>query len=365
MSRAHGRAGAAPRLFDGVCSKLLGGVHRDLRIGGYVEIKNKNAVILINLGTPSAPTPKAVRQFLKDFLGDKRVVEIPRLVWWPILYGFILPFRPRRVAKLYQEIWGPEGSPLRVITERQTTALSQLLADELGENAPSVTSAMVYGGPSIESRVDAVRTQGAARILLLPLYPQYSATTTGSVYDQYARVLQKNRNIPNMTVYRDYHRRPDYIEALARSVEAHWQEKGRGGRLLLSYHGIPQRNVDLGDPYYDQCATTARLLAERLGLTSSQWAMSFQSRLGKAQWLQPYTDKLLQSWGKEGVNSVDVICPAFSADCLETIEEIDGENRAIFLAAGGERFEYIGCLNDRPDHIAMMGNIVREFFGVI
>lgn len=328
-----------------------------------MEATNKNAVILINLGTPSAPTPQAVRQFLKDFLGDKRVVEIPRLLWWPILYGIILPFRPGRVAKLYKEIWWPEGSPLRVITERQTAALSQLLGQKFGENAPLVTSAMVYGGPSIEEQIDSLRARGAERILLLPLYPQYSATTTGSVYDQFARVLEKSRNIPYITVYRDYHDRADYVEALARTVEAHWQEKGRGERLLLSYHGIPQRNVDLGDPYYDQCETTAKLLAERLGLSSSQWAMSFQSRLGKAQWLQPYTDKLLQSWGAEGVKSVDVICPAFSADCLETIEEISGENRELFLAAGGERFEYIDCLNDRPEHIAMMGNIVREFFG--
>lgn len=326
------------------------------------NLENNKAVILVNLGTPSAPTPKAVRNFLKSFLSDPRVVEIPRLIWLPILYGVILPFRPGKVAKLYREIWREEGSPLRVMSARQEAALSKYLNDQSTELAPIVTTAMVYGGPSIEERVVELQKAGVEKILLLPLYPQYSATTTGSVYDQYARLLQKSRNVPDIGIHKDYYNRADYIDALANSVREHWASKARSQRLLLSYHGIPQLCVDRGDPYYSQCLETANLLAENLGLNSSDWAVSFQSRLGKAQWLQPYTDKLLQEWGQGGLKSVDVLCPAFSADCLETIEEIDKENREVFLNAGGERFEYIACLNDRESHIEMMATIVREYF---
>ena len=317
---------------------------------------SQDAVILVNLGTPDAPTPGGVRRFLRNFLSDSRVVEIPRLIWLPILYGVILPFRPRRVAKLYQEIWLAEGSPLRVISERQQLALAERLQSQ------RVTTAMVYGGPSIADRVAELRRDGIEKILLLPLYPQYSATTTGSVYDRVANIIQSSRNIPDIAVHKDYHKHPDYIAALANSVREHWDSKGRAQRLLLSYHGIPQLCVDKGDPYYQQCLDTAQLLATALGLEASQWAVTFQSRLGKAQWLQPYTDKTLEQWGADGVESVDVLCPAFSVDCLETLEEIDGENREIFLEAGGKRFEYIPCLNDRDDHIQMMANIVAEHF---
>ena len=317
---------------------------------------SQDAVILVNLGTPDAPTPGGVRRFLRNFLSDSRVVEIPRLIWLPILYGVILPFRPRRVAKLYQEIWLAEGSPLRVISERQQLALAERLQSQ------RVTTAMVYGGPSIADRVAELRRDGIEKILLLPLYPQYSATTTGSVYDRVANIIQSSRNIPDIAVHKDYHKHPDYIAALANSVREHWDSKGRAQRLLLSYHGIPQLCVDKGDPYYQQCIDKAHLLATALGLEASQWAVTFQSRLGKAQWLQPYTDKTLEQWGADGVESVDVLCPAFSVDCLETLEEIDGENREIFLEAGGKRFEYIPCLNDRDDHIQMMANIVAEHF---
>ena len=326
------------------------------------ENVTNNAVILVNLGTPSAPTPAAVRQFLKDFLSDKRVVEIPRLLWLPILYGIILPFRSKRVAKLYQTIWTEQGSPLKATLDAQVAALTNLLSSKSQTAGITVVQAMVYGSPSIADQIAALERQGVERYLVLPLYPQYSATTTGSVFDQYAALVKASRNVPDISICKEYYQRSDYIQALANSVKAHWAEKGRAERLLLSYHGIPQRCVDLGDPYYQQCQATSQLLAQALDLTEDQWAMSFQSRLGKAQWLQPYTDKLLESWGRSGVKSVDVLCPAFSADCLETIEEIDQENREIFLSAGGEQFHYIPCLNDRNDHIQMMANIVQEYF---
>ncbi len=324
--------------------------------------KTNNAVILVNLGTPTAPTTGAVRRFLKSFLSDKRVVEIPRLLWLPILYGIILPFRSKKVAKLYRAIWRDQGSPLKVILTDQVIALEQWLCSENNGSPVRVTGAMVYGSPSIEDRVVEMQREGIDKFLVLPLYPQYSGTTTGSVFDQYAALIRKSRNVPDIKICKDYYKREDYIQALANSVREYWANHGRSQRLLLSYHGIPQRCVDLGDPYYNQCMETSHLLAQALELKSEEWGVSFQSRLGKAQWLQPYTDQVLENWGASGVKSVDVLCPAFSADCLETIEEIDQENRDLFLRAGGERFQYIPCLNVREDHIQMMANIACEYF---
>ncbi|MBU3071123.1 ferrochelatase [Aestuariicella sp. G3-2] len=314
-------------------------------------------VVLMNLGTPVEPTPKAVRQFLEEFLGDRRVVEIPRLIWWPILYGIILPFRSPKVARLYKEIWLPEGSPLKVITEKQVDALQS----RFSSGDVQVTYAMTYGAPKLEQRISELESSGVDKIVVLPLYPQYSATTTAAIYDQFAKLIVRQRNISNVTIHKEYYSRRDYIIALANSVRRHWEAGEQSEKLLFSFHGIPKRCVDKGDPYELQSRKTAQLVAEELGLVESQWAISFQSRLGKAEWLKPYTDLLLESWGREGVESVDVLCPAFASDCLETVEEIDKENREIFLSSGGKRFEYIPCLNDSVDHIDLLEKIVTEY----
>lgn len=320
-------------------------------------------LILVNLGTPDTPDAPGVRRFLSAFLSDARVVEVPRPIWWLILNAFILPFRPGPVAENYRKIWTPGGSPLRVITERQTEALARLLGEQMGEAAPRVRFAMTYGEPGLAETVAALRAEGVGRILVLPLYPQYSATTTGAVYDQVARLTLAARDIPDISVVKHYHHRADYIAALAASVREHWAANGESERLLLSFHGIPRRNVDLGDPYYRHCLETTELLARALGLDAQRVVCSFQSRFGKAEWLKPYTVELLGEWGREGLASVSVICPAFAADCLETLEEIDEENRHAFVAAGGGRFDYIPCLNDRADHIAVLAAIARERLG--
>lgn len=325
-------------------------------------MKSKDAVVLVNLGSPEAPTPRAVRRFLKQFLSDQRVVEIPRLLWWPILYGVILPLRPKRVARAYQEIWTPEGSPLKVIMASLAEKLAASLREAQGDGAPSVAVAYSYGEPSIRSQVAHLRAQGVERLLLLPVFPQYSATSTGPVYDQVADLYRANRDIPDIRIQKSYCHRQDYIAGLVRSVQAHWQEKGRTDVLLFSFHGIPQRNVDLGDPYAAQCLQTATDVAAALQLTETQWRISFQSRLGKAQWLQPYTDVLLAELPTQGVASVSVICPAFAVDCLETLEEIEQENRQVFLGAGGIEYHYIPCLNDGADQIFLLSNMVLENF---
>ena len=314
-------------------------------------------VILMNLGTPSEPTVRGVRNFLRAFLSDPRVVELPRVLWLPILYGFILPFRSPRVARLYKQIWTDGGSPLKVITEAQAAALQQRFSPETMQ----VTYAMTYGEPSFEQRVEELERRGVENILVLPLYPQYSATTTASIYDQYARLIMQQRVVSSIQVHKHYYDSPDYIRALAESINDYWLENPRPQRLLFSFHGIPKRCVDRGDPYEIHCRSTAEAVVEELKLGDSEWAISFQSRLGKAEWLQPYTDKLLQQWAETGVASVHVVCPAFSADCLETIEEIDVENRKLFLAHGGRTYGVIPCLNDSERHISMMEKIVRSY----
>lgn len=327
-------------------------------------VSNKWGVILVNLGTPEAPTPAGVRRFLAEFLSDPRVVEIPRLIWKPILYGIILPFRAKRVAKLYKEIWTEKGSPLKSITEDQTAALQTRLSEIYGVEAPSVVYAMTYGAVKLADRVAELEGRGVERILVLPLYPQYSATTTAAVYDQYAQLLSQQRNISDLIVHKSYYARDDYIHALTASVRAYWEAREPANKLLFSFHGIPKRCVELGDPYFDQCQATAQRVANELKLNDDAWAVSFQSRLGRAEWLKPYTDQLLSEWAKSGVSSVDVICPAFAADCLETIEEIDGENRELFLGSGGQEYGVIPCLNSNPEHIAVMSNIVEEYVRV-
>jgi ferrochelatase len=320
----------------------------------------QTAVVLMNLGTPAAPTASAIRRYLREFLTDPRVVELPRLLWYPILFGPLLTFRPRRLAVAYEELWKHFGdSPLRAISQRQVRRLQQRLDDTL-VRAPLVKLAMTYGEPALASVVAELRAQGVEHILVLPLYPQFSATTTGAIYDQVAALFKAARDVPSIGVVKHYHRHPGYLDALEHSVRAHWAEHGRAERLLLSFHGIPQRNVDRGDPYLQHCRETAALLAARLQLDDEQCQIAFQSRLGRAQWLQPYTSVVLEQWGAAKLASVDILSPAFAADCLETLEEIAVENRHIFQRAGGGEYRYIPCLNDSEPHIDMLSAIVAE-----
>lgn len=320
----------------------------------------KKAVLLVNLGTPVQPNANGVRRFLREFLSDRRVVEIPRLIWWPILHGFILPFRPKRVARAYQSVWLAEGSPLRVITEQQCQALAQSLAQSSATNTPLVRYAMSYGKPSIAEQLKTLQAQGVEKIALIPLYPQYSATTTAAVTDQLARWQLQQRNITDVRICKSYYQRDRYIQALAASVRQHWRDNGQAEKLLMSFHGIPKRCIDLGDPYFEHCQASAENLAQALGLDSDQWSISFQSRLGRAEWLQPYTNEVIKAWAEQGVNSIDAICPAFAADCLETLEEIAVEAAEEFKAAGGKSFSYIPCLNAGPEQIALLQEIAEE-----
>ncbi len=306
-------------------------------------------VLLVNLGTPDAPTPSAVRRFLAEFLWDPRVVEVPRPLWWLILHGVILRLRPSRVARAYQTVWSEDGSPLLSIATRQAQAVREQLPGHVGGRI-EVALGMRYGRPSILQALDELRGKGMRRLLVLPLYPQYSATTTASIFDAVFAEFQRWRWVPELRLIQHYHDEPSYIDALAASVRDHWERRGRPDRLLMSFHGIPRRYFDAGDPYFCECQKTGRLLAERLALPEGQWRLAFQSRFGREEWLRPYTDHTLQEWGKQGVGRVDVVCPGFSADCLETLEEIVEQNRELFLHAGGKEFTYIPALNDRPDH---------------
>ena len=320
------------------------------------------AVLLVNLGTPDAATPAALRRYLAQFLSDPRVVEIPRAAWLPILHGIILRVRPAKSAKKYESIWTPEGSPLQVWSTKQAT----LLRGYLGERGHAVTvrHAMRYGNPSVASVLDELKAAGATRILVLPMYPQYSGPTTASAIDAVGDWARRVRHLPELRFVNRYHDDAGYIEALAQRALAHWQTNGRGERLVLSFHGVPKRTLLLGDPYHCECLVTARLLGERLGLAAKQLVVTFQSRFGKAEWLQPYTEPTLVELAKQGVKSVDVMCPGFTADCLETLEEIDQEARAAFLAAGGDAFEYIPCLNDSHAWIAALAALaIRHMQG--
>jgi protoporphyrin/coproporphyrin ferrochelatase len=322
----------------------------------------KTGVLLANLGTPEAPTAPALRKYLRQFLSDPRVVEIPRIVWWPILHGIILNLRPKKSAAKYATVWTNEGSPLKIHTEKQAKLLAgQLLHDGHGQIV--VDWAMRYGEPSIPNALNRMRAAGCSRIAVLPLYPQYAASTTASVMDEVARCLLHWRNPPEIRLVRNFHDHPAYIGALAASVREHWQINGEPDKLIMSFHGIPRRSLDLGDPYHCECHKTARLLADALGLPRERWQITFQSRFGKAEWLQPYTEPTLQTLAREGVRRADVICPGFVADCLETLEEIAMECREAFLEAGGSEFHYIHCLNERPDWIAALGEIAESHLG--
>jgi len=314
-------------------------------------------ILLTNLGTPESTAVADVRRYLKEFLGDPRVVEMPRLPWWLILNLVILRIRPARSAKSYQKIWSAEGSPLLYLSRRQAAAL-QVSLDQADNGRFRVELAMRYGNPSIAQGLERLRQANAGRILVLPLYPQYSATTTASTFDEVSRVLRQWRWIPELTFVNEYHLHPAYIQALADSTRQFWQQQGEPDRLLMSFHGIPKDYAAAGDPYSDQCQATAARLASALGLPQGRWACSFQSRMGRKEWLQPYTDQTLTAWPGEGVRRVQVICPGFPTDCLETLEEIGEENRDCFLAAGGQEYHYIPALNDSAPHIQMLQKLV-------
>ncbi len=313
-------------------------------------------VLLINLGTPAAPTASAVRRYLAQFLSDRRVIDYPRWLWWPILHGVILRLRPRRSARAYAKIWTPQGSPLLV----NTLALAKKLGGDPAIPGLRVVVAMTYGEPAIPEVIRALVKDGAQRILAVPLFPQYSATSTAAALDPVFAALRAQRRVPEIRTVADYHDDPDYIGALAASVEKYWFTHGRGERLLLSFHGIPERYVDAGDPYRDQCMATANLLRERLGIAENELAITFQSRVGRERWLTPYTDASLAQFAQSGVRHVQVLCPGFAVDCLETIEEIAIRGREQFLAAGGERLDYIPALNDSAAQVRLMANLIRR-----
>jgi len=315
-------------------------------------------ILLVNLGTPEAPTAKALRPYLKQFLGDPRVVEVPRPIWWLILNGIILPFRSPKSAKAYAEVWTEEGSPLMINSQR----LADKLGAEIGRELPdvSVALAMSYGQPSIRNALDRFKAENVQRLLVLPLYPQYSATTTASVFDQVTTWMQGQRWFPELRFINDFYREDAWQQAVADSVRDFQAEHGQPDKLLFSFHGIPKRNLLAGDPYYCQCQFSARHIADRLGLEEHQWQASFQSRLGRAEWLKPYTDKTLEELGHSGVKQLQVVCPGFSIDCLETLEEIAMEGKEEFVEAGGEDLKYIPCLNDSDAHVAVLSALCRR-----
>jgi len=323
----------------------------------------RTAILLLNLGTPDAPTAAAVRRYLKEFLSDPRVVEIPRPVWWLILNGIILNVRPAKSAAKYAQIWERDGSPLKLHTERQTKLLRGYLGEQ-GHAALVVEYAMRYGNPSIASVLARLKEQQCERILILPLYPQYAASTTATAFDAITDFYQRARNIPELRLVKHFHDHPAYIAALADSLRKYWDRHGRPDRLLMSFHGLPRFTLERGDPYHCECQKTARLLAEALALAPEQYQLSFQSRFGRAEWLQPYTAATLAQWGKQGLRRVDVVCPGFVADCLETLEEIGIEGKAEFLNAGGKEFHSIPCLNESDAWIAALGQIaLRQLQG--
>jgi ferrochelatase len=314
-------------------------------------------ILLTNLGTPDEPTAAALRRYLAEFLSDPRVIETSKLIWWPLLHGIILRTRPRRSAAAYAKIWGEDGSPLLSISRKQAAAVAEQLTAAC-RGPVRLELGMRYGNPSIDSALGRLRAANARRLLVFPLYPQYSAATTASTFDAVAAELSTWRWLPELRLITHYHDDPQYIEALVDSIRQFWAEHGRARRLLFSFHGLPRKYFLAGDPYHCECRKTARLVAEQLELAPDAWAVSFQSRFGPTEWLQPYTDKLLREWGSQGIKQVHVICPGFSADCLETLEEIRMQNRAFFQEAGGGEFHYIPALNDDPLHIQALTRLI-------
>ena len=320
--------------------------------------KPKVTVILANLGTPDEATAPAVRRFLKHFLSATRVIEIPKFIWWVILHAFVLPFRPKRVAQAYASVWSTD-SPMREIVLKQTQLIKQRLLDENHQFDLTVVPAMTYGQPSIYAVFEQLEKVPQEHVILLPLFPQYSATSTAPLYDAFARWIPNQRHLPGITMIKDYYQHPLFIQALVDSVLAYQEQHGKPEKLLMSFHGIPQPYADKGDPYADRCRMTAKLVAEALHLNEDEWAISFQSRFGKQEWVKPYTDVLLEQWGQAGVRSVQVLSPAFSADCLETLEELAVENKETFQHAGGGEYAYIPALNTDQAHIDLLASLVQ------
>lgn len=316
------------------------------------------AVLMVNLGTPEAPTAKALRPYLKQFLSDRRVIEVPKLLWWFILHGIILPFRSPRSAKAYARVWTEHGSPL-LVTSR---SLARKLEAEFHKDLPrvKVMLAMTYGQPDIDSAIDRIRRENIQRLLVLPLYPQYSATTTASVFDRVTDSLKRLRWLPEVRFVNNFHHDQNWQAAVAGSIRRFRQARGASDKLLFSFHGIPKRNLLAGDPYYCQCQASAREIAGQLGLADEAWTLTFQSRLGRAEWLKPYTDQTLKALARQGVKKLQVVCPGFSVDCLETLDEIAVEGREEFIQAGGESLEYIPCLNDSPEHVKVLNALCRR-----
>lgn len=324
----------------------------------YSTAKAKVTIILANLGTPDEPTIPAVRRFLKQFLSDQRVIEIPKPIWQIILRLFILPFRPKRVSQAYAQVWG-QDSPMREILFEQVSAVKTHLTQLYPQFELNVVPAMTYGNPNIQDVLAQVSAQPQEHVILFPLFPQYSATSTAPLYDAVAKWVVQQRNLPGLTVIRDYYQHPLFIQSLAQSVRDYQAIHGQPEKLLMSFHGIPQPYADKGDPYADRCRITGKLVAEALGLSEDQYAISFQSRFGKQEWIKPYTDVLLEDWAKQGVKSIQVMSPAFSADCLETLEELAIENAETFKALGGESYRYIPALNSREDHLRLLNSLLQ------
>lgn len=324
----------------------------------YSPAKAKVTIILANLGTPDAPTIPAVRRFLKQFLSDQRVIEIPKPIWQIILRLFILPFRPKRVSQAYAQVWG-EDSPMREILLQQVNTVKTHLTQLYPQFELNVVPAMTYGNPNIQQVLARVSEQPQDHVILFPLFPQYSATSTAPLYDALAKWVVKQRNLPGLSIIRDYYQHPLFIQALAQSVRDYQAVHGQPEKLLMSFHGIPQPYADKGDPYADRCRITGQLVAQALGLSAEQYAISFQSRFGKQEWIKPYTDVLLEDWAKQGVKSVQVMSPAFSADCLETLEELAIENAETFKSLGGGSYRYIPALNSREDHLRLLNSLLQ------
>ena len=319
----------------------------------------RTGILLVNLGTPEAPTAQALRPYLREFLGDPRVIEWPAWLWKPILNGIILNVRPKKSAQLYASIWAEGGSPLYLYSQSIADKLQASLAAEWGDNI-RVALAMRYGQPSIRQKLAEFRKANVQRILVLPLFPQYSATTTATIYDIVFDELRRYRWLPELRTVSDYHDDPLYIQALVANIRAFWAENGRSAKLLYSFHGIPQSYFHNGDPYYCFCQKTARLVSEQLGLSDDEYQVCFQSRFGPEEWLQPYTDKTLEQWAHDGLESVDTICPGFAVDCLETLEEMAIQNREIFLEAGGKQYQYVPCLNDNEAQMTLFEALARR-----
>ena len=318
-------------------------------------MSEKTAVLLVNLGSPAAPTRTAVRRYLKEFLWDPRVVNIPRAIWWIILHFLVLPFRPGKSAKAYRKIWNEQGSPLIYLTQQ----LVDKIVHQFNPDEVQVEMAMRYGKPAISDKLSLFKQRSIEKLIVIPLYPQYSSTTTASVYDSVVKEISSWRHIPDFDFISDYHRNSDYIHSVAASIRKDWKGRDPGQILLISFHGLPVKLSELGDPYYQQCQKTAILIAEKLELENHQWMIVFQSRFGKAEWLQPYCVQTLAELPTKGLTNIDIICPGFAVDCLETLEEIALTNRSIFISAGGTDYHYIPALNSTGNHIDTLVNLIK------